>query len=128
MISLIVQNHPTNPTSTILRIVTPKESKSKSKSKSRPKDRDKSTTVAVAQQQDEEEDEEPVKTKIKSHTTLILAPVAVLKQWADEIKSKTENLSVMIHHDKTKAKSESLKERRQSKRDTTIRFSTRSRR
>lgn len=101
MIGLIVQNHPKNPDSTILKIVTPKASKSNSKLKSKSKEKEK----AVENDQDEDE-EEPTKTKIKSHTTLILAPLAVVNQWAEEIRSKTNGLSVMIHHDKTKAKSE----------------------
>lgn len=95
MIGLIVQNHPSNKEATIRRIVTPKQTKSKSKAKAKSK-----------VTEEDEEEPESVKTKIKSNVTLILAPLAVLKQWSDEIKNKTEGLKVLIHHDKTKVKGE----------------------
>lgn len=37
-------------------------------------------------------------------TTLIVAPLALLQQWADEIESKSEGLSVVVYHGPHRAK------------------------
>jgi hypothetical protein len=42
----------------------------------------------------------------RSRTTLIVAPLAVVRQWEREALEKTEKLKVMVHHGPARAKSE----------------------
>ncbi|PWN26650.1 hypothetical protein BDZ90DRAFT_241850 [Jaminaea rosea] len=56
-----------------------------------------------------ESDEDREEVELRGHATLIVAPVAVLRQWESEAKTKTDcGLRVFIHHGSSKATSASI--------------------
>lgn len=65
----------------------------------------KSNSNDKAEKVDKEETKEKVKKIYKS--TLVIAPVALATQWADEIKTKAPQLKVTVHYGKSRAESSS---------------------
>ncbi|KAK9477502.1 SNF2 family N-terminal domain-containing protein [Lipomyces japonicus] len=49
---------------------------------------------------------EPEKSLNSCKSTLVVAPLALINQWADEIKTKAPSLSVLVHHGPQRTKSE----------------------
>ncbi|PWN33612.1 uncharacterized protein FA14DRAFT_161375 [Meira miltonrushii] len=92
MLALIVGNSPNSEDTTITKIrIEPEKTTKKSKKKVVP-----------------DSDDAPVKeesVEIKSKQTLIIAPLAVIRQWEREIKEKTSPpLKVLVHHGATRTK------------------------
>ncbi len=98
-LALIVANRPSREDATIGFIEQPKPAQPAASRKK----------AAATAEKDKEEAEQPPKRtpiELKSKTTLILAPLAVIRQWEREINEKSDcGLKVFVHHANGRAKS-----------------------
>ncbi|KAK9236840.1 SNF2 family N-terminal domain-containing protein [Lipomyces kononenkoae] len=64
------------------------------------------TVQSIALMLSHREDKEVHTSKNACKCTLVVAPLALINQWATEIKTKAPSLSVLIHHGQSRTKSE----------------------
>lgn len=85
-----------------------KEAREKAKRKGEEEEGDEGAD-ASASSSEEDSDDDREEVELRGTTTLIVAPVAVLRQWETEAKTKTDcGLRVFVHHGTAKASSASV--------------------